>query len=66
MATIFLPDREVQFLYNDEVNKDCPKFYCGLLIMTGIFAAACQTINPYNSKGLLGVHLKFVARGANF
>ncbi|WP_345116963.1 hypothetical protein [Bartonella jaculi] len=35
----------------------------GLLIMTGIFAAACQTINPYNSQALPAVHLSFVRRG---
>ncbi|MBB5074378.1 hypothetical protein HNQ69_001516 [Bartonella callosciuri] len=49
MTIIFLPDREVQFLYNDEISKDSPKFDCRLFIMTGLFAAACQTLNPYNS-----------------
>ncbi|WP_208436965.1 hypothetical protein [Bartonella taylorii] len=67
LATIFLPDREVQFLIHDEVSKNCLKFDCGLLIMTGIFAAACQTINPYNSLALPAVHLTFVAiRTGNF
>ncbi|UNE53936.1 DUF6990 domain-containing protein [Bartonella machadoae] len=66
LATLFLPDREVYFLYNDEhdeMRKDCPNFDRGLLVMTGLFGAACQTINPDNSQILPVVHITFVARG---
>ncbi|WP_455465881.1 hypothetical protein [Bartonella sp. B39] len=41
LATIFLPDCEVQFLYNDAISKDCPQFDCGFLVMAGVLAAAC-------------------------
>ncbi|EJF79991.1 Uncharacterised protein [Candidatus Bartonella washoeensis] len=50
LATLFLADREVQFLYNDEIIEDFSQFDHGLLIMTGIFAAACQAISPDNSQ----------------
>lgn len=63
LATLFLPNREVQFLYHDEQVEDFSLFDCGLLIMSGLFAAACQTINPYNSQTLPVVHLSFIARG---
>lgn len=63
LATLFLPDREVQFLYNEEQVEDFSPFDRGLLIMSGIFAAACQTINPHNSGVLPTVFINFVPNG---
>ncbi|WP_455465885.1 hypothetical protein [Bartonella sp. B39] len=63
LATYHLPDREVQFLYNDEKVKKYHKFDCGLVITRGMLVAACKTFNPYNSKSLPGLQLNFVAKG---
>ncbi|WP_273758539.1 DUF6990 domain-containing protein [Bartonella sp. AU55XJBT] len=63
LATLFLPDREVQFLYNEEQVEDFSPFDRGLLIMSGIFAAACQTINPHNSGVLPTMFINFVPNG---
>ncbi|WP_142416085.1 DUF6990 domain-containing protein [Bartonella massiliensis] len=61
LATFFLPDREVQFLYNAE--KGYPQFDCALAVGSGIHAAACQTIDPYNSGGLIALELSFEVKG---
>ncbi|WP_273783401.1 DUF6990 domain-containing protein [Bartonella sp. AU15XJBT] len=61
LATFFLPDREVQFLYNAE--KGYPQFDCGIAVVSGIHAAACQTIDPYNSGGLIALELSFDVKG---
>ncbi|WP_246257436.1 hypothetical protein [Bartonella gabonensis] len=61
MATFFLPDREVQFLYNAE--KEYPQFDCAIAVVSGIHAAACQTIDPYNSGGLIALELSFDLKG---
>ncbi|WP_375644507.1 DUF6990 domain-containing protein [Bartonella sp. MR100HLJHH] len=63
LATLFLPDREVQFLYNEKRVEEFSPFDRGLLIMSGIFAAACQTINPHNSGVLPTVFMNFVSNG---
>ncbi|WP_375642852.1 MULTISPECIES: DUF6990 domain-containing protein [unclassified Bartonella] len=63
LATLFLPDREVQFLYNEKRVEEFSPFDRGLLIMSGIFAAACQTINPHNSGVLPTVFINFVSNG---
>lgn len=63
LATLFLPDREVQFLYNEKPVEEFSPFDRGLLIMSGIFAAACQTINPHNSGVLPTVFMNFVSNG---
>ncbi len=63
LATYFLPDREVQFLYNDEKVKDSPQFDCGIVVTSVILAAACETLHPYNSKSLPGLQLDFNAKG---
>ncbi|WP_375656412.1 DUF6990 domain-containing protein [Bartonella sp. CM120XJJH] len=63
LATFFLPDREVQFLYNEKPVEEFSPFDRGLLIMSGIFAAACQTINPHNSGVLPTVFMNFVSNG---
>ncbi|WP_375693093.1 MULTISPECIES: DUF6990 domain-containing protein [unclassified Bartonella] len=63
LATLFLPDREVQFLYNEQRVEEFSPFDRGLLIMSGIFAAACQTINPHNSGVLPTVFMNFVPNG---
>ncbi|PIT69158.1 DUF6990 domain-containing protein [Bartonella tribocorum] len=63
LATLFLPDREVQFLYNEKQVEEFSLFDRGLLIMSGIFAAACQTINPHNSGVLPTVFMSFVPNG---
>ncbi|QEE09792.1 hypothetical protein D1093_09550 [Bartonella kosoyi] len=61
LATFFLPDREVQFLYNAE--KGYPQFDCAIAVVSGIHAAACQTIDPYNSGGLIALELSFDVKG---
>lgn len=61
LATFFLPDREVQFLYNAE--KGYPQFDCAIAVVSGIHAAACQTIDPYNSGGLIALELSFDLKG---
>ncbi|WP_254492406.1 hypothetical protein [Bartonella sp. B1099] len=61
LATFFLPDREVQFLYNAE--KGYPQFDCAIAVISGIHAAACQTIDPYNSGGLIALELSFDLKG---
>ncbi|WP_375621757.1 DUF6990 domain-containing protein [Bartonella sp. AA97HXZ] len=63
LATLFLPDREVQFLYNEKRVEEFSPFDRGLLIMSGIFAAACQTINPHNSGVVPTVFMNFVPNG---
>ncbi|WP_273790866.1 DUF6990 domain-containing protein [Bartonella sp. CM31XJBT] len=63
LATLFLPDREVQFLYNEQRVEEFSPFDRGLLIMSGIFAAACQTINPHNSGVVPTVFMNFVSNG---
>ncbi|WP_375658650.1 DUF6990 domain-containing protein [Bartonella sp. MR30HLJHH] len=63
LATLFLPDREVQFLYNEQRVEEFSPFDRGLLIMSGIFAAACQTINPHNSGVVPTVFMNFVPNG---
>ncbi|PIT68140.1 DUF6990 domain-containing protein [Bartonella tribocorum] len=63
LATLFLPDREVQFLYNEKHVEEFSPFDRGLLVMSGIFAAACQTINPHNSGALPTVFMNFVPNG---
>ncbi|WP_208438517.1 DUF6990 domain-containing protein [Bartonella grahamii] len=63
LATFFLPDREVQFLYNEKRVEEFSPFDRGLLIMSGIFAAACQTINPHNSGVVPTVFMNFVPNG---
>ncbi|WP_375667398.1 hypothetical protein [Bartonella sp. AC130YNZD] len=63
LATLFLPDREVQFLYNEKHVEEFSPFDRGLLIMSGVFAAACQTINPHNSGVLPTVFMNFVPNG---
>ncbi len=63
LATFFLPDCEVQFLYNGEKVEEFSPFDRGLLIMSGIFTAACQTINPDNSGVLPTVFINFVSNG---
>ncbi|UTO28176.1 hypothetical protein [Bartonella harrusi] len=45
------------------MHKECPNFDRGLLVMTGLFSAACQTINPDNFQNLPAVHITFVAKG---
>ncbi|WP_375686668.1 MULTISPECIES: hypothetical protein [unclassified Bartonella] len=42
-----LPDCEVQILYNDAIIKDYSQFDVGVSISTGILAAACMVIDPY-------------------
>ncbi len=61
LATFFLPDREVQFLYNAE--KGYPQFDCAIAVVSGIHAAACQTIDPYNSGSLIALELSFDLKG---
>nr|WP_330168761.1 hypothetical protein [Bartonella grahamii] len=61
LATYYLPDREVQFLYNDE--KGYPQFDFAIAVGSGIHAAACQTIDPYNSGGLIALELSFDVKG---
>ncbi|WP_246792397.1 DUF6990 domain-containing protein [Bartonella grahamii] len=61
LATYYLPDREVQFLYNAE--KGYPRFDCAIAVVSGIHAAACQTIDPYNSGGLIALELSFDVKG---
>ncbi|UNF41915.1 hypothetical protein MNL08_07055 [Bartonella krasnovii] len=63
LATFFLSDREVQFLYNEKHVEEFSPFDRGLLVMSGIFAAACQTINPLNSGVLPTVFINFVPNG---
>ncbi|WP_144754540.1 DUF6990 domain-containing protein [Bartonella saheliensis] len=63
LATFFLPDREVQFLYNEKHIEEFSPFDRGLLVMSGVFAAACQTINPYSSGVLPTVFINFVPNG---
>ncbi|EJF87760.1 hypothetical protein [Bartonella rattimassiliensis] len=63
MGHLFLPDREVQFLYNEKQVEEFSPFDRRLLGMSGIFAAACQTINPHNSGVLPMVFLSFVSKG---
>ncbi|WP_139412376.1 DUF6990 domain-containing protein [Bartonella mastomydis] len=63
LATFFLPDRELQFLYNEKHIEEFSPFDRGLLVMSGVFAAACQTINPYNSGVLPTVFINFVPNG---
>ncbi len=62
LATYHLPDREVQFLYNDKKVKDSPQFDCRLVITSGILAAACQTLDPKNSETLPDLELNFEAK----
>ncbi|WP_375696923.1 DUF6990 domain-containing protein [Bartonella sp. AC70YNML] len=61
LATYYLPDREVQFLYNAE--KGYPRFDCAIAVVSGIHAATCQTIDPYNSGGLIALELSFDVKG---
>ncbi|WP_375647282.1 DUF6990 domain-containing protein [Bartonella sp. CR84HXZ] len=61
LATYYLPDREVQFLYNAE--KGYPQFDRAIVVGSGIHAAACQTIDPYNSGGLIALDLSFDVKG---
>ncbi|WP_375619921.1 DUF6990 domain-containing protein [Bartonella sp. TS25HLJMH] len=61
LATYYLPDREVQFLYNAE--KGYPQFDCAIAVGSGIHAAVCQTIDPYNSGGLIALELSFDVKG---
>ncbi|WP_375617933.1 MULTISPECIES: DUF6990 domain-containing protein [unclassified Bartonella] len=61
LTTYYLPDREVQFLYNAE--KGYPRFDCAIAVVSGIHAAACQTIDPYNSGGLIALELSFDVKG---
>ncbi|WP_404977357.1 DUF6990 domain-containing protein [Bartonella grahamii] len=61
LATYYLPDREVQFLYNAE--KGYPRFDRAIVVGSGIHAAACQTIDPYNSGGLIALDLSFDVKG---
>ncbi|WP_375641723.1 MULTISPECIES: DUF6990 domain-containing protein [unclassified Bartonella] len=61
LATYYLPDREVQFLYNAE--KGYPRFDCAIAVVSGIHAAVCQTIDPYNSGGLIALELSFNVKG---
>ncbi|WP_371923244.1 hypothetical protein [Bartonella sp. B1099] len=63
LATFFLPDREVQFLYNEKYVEEFSPFDRRLLVMSGIFAAACQTINPLNFGVLPTVFINFVPNG---
>ncbi|WP_273755542.1 DUF6990 domain-containing protein [Bartonella sp. MM73XJBT.G] len=58
-----MPDREVQFLYNEKHIEEFSPFDRGLLVMSGIFAAACYTINPLNSGVLPTVFINFVPNG---
>lgn len=61
LATFFLPDREVQFLYY--AKKGYPQFDCAIAVVSGIHAAVCQTIDPYNSGGLMALELRFDVKG---
>ncbi len=63
LATYYLPEREVQILYNDEINRGFPQFDYGFLIVTGLLAAACQIIDPSNSETLPDLTLNFEAKG---
>lgn len=63
LATYHLPEREVQILYNDEINRGFPQFDYGFLIVTGLLAAACQIIDPSNSETLPDLILNFEAKG---
>ncbi|WP_375631223.1 MULTISPECIES: hypothetical protein [unclassified Bartonella] len=47
-----LPDCEVQILYNDAIIKGYPQFDFGVSITTGILAAACVVIDPYQFSAL--------------
>ncbi|WP_208441530.1 hypothetical protein [Bartonella raoultii] len=62
MASYFLPDREVQFLYYDEKVKDGSQFDLGVVITSVILAAACKILHPYHSKSLPSLQLDFRAK----
>ncbi|WP_039758316.1 DUF6990 domain-containing protein [Bartonella queenslandensis] len=63
LATFFLPDREVKFLYDEEQVEEFSPFDRGLLIVSGIFAAACYTINPHILRVFPTVFINFVPNG---
>ncbi|WP_156791635.1 DUF6990 domain-containing protein [Bartonella rattaustraliani] len=63
VATLFLPDREIQIFYNDEIHEDFPQFDGGFLVVNGILTAACHLINPVNSQTLPDLELDFDAKG---
>ncbi|WP_246054699.1 hypothetical protein [Bartonella massiliensis] len=62
VAMLFLPDREVHFLYNEKHIEEFSPFDRGLVVMSGIFAAACWTINPHNSGGFANGIYEFCAQ----
>ncbi|WP_246257616.1 hypothetical protein [Bartonella gabonensis] len=63
LPTFLLPDRELQFLYNDEKIEEFSPFDRGLLVRSGVLAAACKTINPHSSGVLPTVFINFVPNG---
>lgn len=66
MRPIIYRIEKCRFFNNDEKVKDFPQFNCGLLIVTGLLAAACQTIDFRNSRSLFAIQLAFEAKELEF